>query len=73
MVYWLNLRTSKLVQARKIEVHTSFTSSSALNDMTNIIVPMMICMGIIQDLRRPIDGKNFESTIGDHRSLREYG
>jgi hypothetical protein len=30
-------------------------------------------MGMIHDLRRPMDGMNFESTIGDHRSLSEYG
>jgi len=39
--------------------------------MANIIVPMISCMGIIQDLRRPMEGRNFESTMGDQKSLRE--
>ena len=39
--------------------------------MLNMIVPIINCMGIIQDLRRPMDGINFESTMGDQKSLRE--
>jgi hypothetical protein len=39
--------------------------------MANMIVPMISCMGIIQDLRRPMAGMNFESTMGDQKSLRE--
>lgn len=50
---------------------TFWMSFSALKDMANMIVPIISCMGIIQDLRRPIDGRNFESTIGDQKSLRE--
>ena len=41
--------------------------------MANIVVPMISCMGMIQDLRRPIERKNTESTMGDQKSLREYG
>ena len=37
------------------------------------MVPMINCMGMIQDLRRPMEGKNIESTIGDQNSFREYG
>ena len=39
--------------------------------MANMIVPIISCMGIIQDLRRPTDGINFESTMGDQKSLSE--
>ena len=48
-------------------------SSSALNDIINMVVPMMSCMGIIHDLRRPMERKKTESTMGDQKSLREYG
>ena len=48
-------------------------SSSALSDITSIVVPMMSCMGIIHDLRRPIERKKTESTMGDQKSLSEYG
>ena len=34
---------------------------------------MMICIGIIHDFRRPTEGMNIESTIGDQNSLRENG
>ena len=39
--------------------------------MANMIDPIINCMGIIQDLRRPMEGMNFESTMGDQKSLRE--
>ena len=44
-----------------------------LKDIHNINEPKMICMGIIHDRRRPMEGKKQESTIGDQRSLSEYG
>ena len=50
---------------------TLFISSSALADIMNMVVPIMSCMGMIQDLRRPIERKNTESTIGDQKSLSE--
>ena len=52
---------------------TLFMNSSALSEIANIKDPIINCMGIIQDLRRPKEGKNRESTMGDQRSLREYG
>lgn len=48
-------------------------SSSAWNDMASIVVPMINCIGMIHDLRRPIERKKIESTMGDQNSLREYG
>jgi hypothetical protein len=42
-------------------------------EMYIIKLPVMICMGIIHDFRRPRDGKYTESTMGDHNNLREYG
>lgn len=53
---------------------TRLTSSSnfwTLIEIYNMRLPIISCIGIIQDFRRPMDGKNNESTIGDHRSLRE--
>jgi hypothetical protein len=45
----------------------------ALKDIQSISEPKMVCMGMIHDRRRPMEGKKNESTIGDQRSLREYG
>lgn len=50
---------------------TLVMSSSAWYAMASMIDPMISCIGIIHDFLRPIEGKNLESTIGDHRSLRE--
>lgn len=52
---------------------TLFMYSSALTEMISIMVPMISCIGKIQDLRRPIERKKNESTMGDQSNLREYG
>jgi hypothetical protein len=44
-----------------------------LRDIYNIRVPLMSCMGMIQDFRRPKEEKNTESMIGDHNNFSEYG
>ena len=50
---------------------TLFMYSSALIEIISISVPMINCMGIIQDLRRPIEGKKSESTMGDQSNFNE--
>jgi hypothetical protein len=44
-----------------------------LNDIHSINEAKAVCVGMIHDRLRPTDSKNHESTIGDQRSLREYG
>jgi hypothetical protein len=44
-----------------------------LKDIHSINEPRTVCMGMIHDRRRPTEGKNQASTIGDQRSLSEYG
>jgi hypothetical protein len=44
-----------------------------LKDIQNISEPKTVWVGMIHDRRRPREGKKHESTIGDQRSLREYG
>lgn len=45
--------------------------SSALIEIISISVPMINCMGIIQDLRLPMEGKKSESTMGDQSNFNE--
>jgi hypothetical protein len=45
----------------------------AVNDIQNINAPKIVCMGMIHDRLRPTEGMNRASTIGDQRSLSEYG
>jgi hypothetical protein len=46
-------------------------SSSAPKDIQSIIAPTTVCIGMIHDLRRPMDGMKSESTTGDQSSLSE--
>jgi len=48
-------------------------SASAPNDIQSMVLPMTVCMGTIQLLRRPSAGAKHESTMGDQSSLSEYG
>lgn len=52
---------------------TSSIKRCMLRDIYNIRVPLMSCMGMIQDFRRPKDEKKTESTTGDHSNFSEYG
>lgn len=52
---------------------TSSIKRCILRDMYSMRVPIMSCIGMIQDFRRPKDEKKTESTMGDHISLSEYG
>ena len=58
-------------QLRHDDELTLFMNSSALREMANMRDPITNCMGMIQDLRRPTERKNSESTIGDHNNLSE--
>jgi len=74
VVSWL--RTIVSNQSDEIRYKASQTLSNSfctLSEMYNIKVPMMSCMGIIHDFRRPRDGIKTASTIGDHKSFSEYG
>ncbi len=44
-----------------------------MNDIHSINEPKTVCVGMIHDRLRPTEAKNHESTIGDQRSLSEYG
>jgi hypothetical protein len=65
-------RMRKMVENNSLQL-TSSSNFWTLIEMYNMRLPMINCIGMIQDFRRPIDGKNIASTIGDHNSLREYG
>lgn len=73
MLAWLCDPDVSTMSSIQNELLTLFMSSSALSDIKSIVLPMISCMGIIHDLRRPMERKNTESTIGDQKSLREYG
>jgi hypothetical protein len=45
----------------------------AVKDIQSIIEPKIVCMGMIHDRLRPTEVMNRASTIGDQRSLSEYG
>jgi len=44
-----------------------------VKDIHSINEPKMVCIGMIHDRLRPTEGMNRASTIGDQRSLSEYG
>jgi hypothetical protein len=44
-----------------------------LKDIHSINEAKMVCVGMIHERRRPTEGKYQASTIGDQRSLSEYG
>ena len=74
--YALTAATEKDLVAHSdhgIATLTLFIYSSALSEIASMRVPIINCMGMIQDLRRPTEGKKRESTIGDHSSFIEYG
>lgn len=52
---------------------TSSSQPFMLRPNHHIAEPMIACTGMIQLLRRPMEGQKQASTIGDQRSLREYG
>lgn len=53
------------------EEPTLLMYSSALTEIISMSVPIINCMGIIQDLRRPMEGKKSESTMGDQSNFNE--
>jgi len=44
-----------------------------VKDIHSMTEPKMVCIGMIHDRLRPTEGMNRASTIGDQRSLSEYG
>ena len=73
----LGLSAETESEKRETKINTSGMTVSSNNctfiEIYSISVPMMICIGMIHDLRRPTDGKKNASTIGDQSSFKEYG